>query len=66
MAPFASTTTDREEVNMPMEKTKFGPFMVYRCSRKGCNWHSPYVLSRENADKYIRNHNNDAHPKKAK
>jgi len=51
---------------MPMEKTKFGPFMVYRCSRKGCNWHSPYVLSRENADKYIRNHNNDAHPKKAK
>jgi len=51
---------------MPMEKTIFGPYMVYRCGRKNCNWKSPYVLSRQAADKYVKNHNADAHLKASK
>ena len=44
--------------------SKYGKYVTYRCPKSGCTYETPYVLSRDSAQKYINLHNKDFHGKK--
>jgi len=46
--------------------SKYGNYVQYKCPKAGCPYSTPYVLSRADADKYIKNHEKDAHSKAKK